>query len=255
MFIKLVKLWIILSITEYTVNAMHVNRGKIMRKYWKTARSDPYPKPLRALHNPQLFSGDIFRYRRQEMLFLILIGFGLKARFQKHKGLILDSMNQFSQHTCIKFRERLSDDKHYLRIFKGSGCYATIGKDEDNPEMVSLGEGCYFSGTIVHELMHTVGFYHEQNRSDRDDYITIHWQNINELYNEEFKKLRPEENQILTPFDYNSIMLYGPLSFSKDGQSMTMQPKHEGFTMKEVYDKPGLTAMDAKAINLLYKCP
>jgi hypothetical protein len=49
-------------------------------------------------------------------------------------------------------------------------------------------------------------------------------------------------------------MLYGPLSFSKDGQSITMAPKHQGFGMKEVYDKPGLTAMDAEAIRLLYKC-
>ncbi|CAG2175915.1 unnamed protein product [Oppiella nova] len=138
--------------------------------------------------------------------------------------------------------------------FKQHTCYATIGKDDDNPEMVSLGEGCYFPGTIVHELMHTVGFYHEQNRSDRDDYLSINWQNIDASYSEEFKKLRPDENQILTPFDYNSVMLYGPLSFSKDGQSITMAPKHQGFGMKEVYDKPGLTAMDAEAIRLLYKC-
>ncbi|CAG2179491.1 unnamed protein product, partial [Oppiella nova] len=96
--------------------------------------------------------------------------------------------------------------------FKQHTCYATIGKDDDNPEMVSLGEGCYFPGTVVHELMHTVGFYHEQNRSDRDDYLSINWQNIDASYSEEFKKLRPDENQILTPFDYNSVMLYGPLS-------------------------------------------
>jgi len=102
--------------------------------------------------------------------------------------------------------------------------------------------------------MHTVGFYHEQNRSDRDNFLTIYWDNIDPLYKDEFRKMHPEDNKILTPFDYNSIMLYGPHSYSKDGTAITMEPKFQGFTMDEVYDKPGLTKMDAEAIQLLYNC-
>jgi hypothetical protein len=43
------------------------------------------------------------------------------------------------------------------------------------------------------------------------------------------------DNQILTPFDFNSIMLYGPYSYSKDVNSMTMEPKLPEFKMIEVY--------------------
>jgi len=37
---------------------------------------------------------------------------------------------------------------------------------------------CFKCSSILHELIHSLGFYHEQQRIDRDEYVKINWDNI-----------------------------------------------------------------------------
>ena len=45
---------------------------------------------------------------------------------------------------------------------------------------VTIGHGCTRLGTCQHELLHALGTIHEQSRPDRDDHVTIVWDNIKE---------------------------------------------------------------------------
>ena len=59
-------------------------------------------------------------------------------------------------------------------------CSSLIGQVEaGGAQPVSLDvAGCVRTDIVQHELMHAAGVHHEQSRYDRDDYVTIHWDNI-----------------------------------------------------------------------------
>ena len=38
--------------------------------------------------------------------------------------------------------------------------------------------GCVHLSIIVHEIGHAIGFYHEQSRPDRDDYVKVVEENV-----------------------------------------------------------------------------
>jgi hypothetical protein len=65
---------------------------------------------------------------------------------------------------------------YYRPPFK---CFSRIGFQGIGPQELYLGAICSAnSGTRQHEFIHTLGFYHEQARPDRDNHIIIKWDNI-----------------------------------------------------------------------------
>ena len=41
-----------------------------------------------------------------------------------------------------------------------------------------LAPQCMSMGTALHELMHVIGFHHEHQRRDQDDFVEVYYENI-----------------------------------------------------------------------------
>jgi len=73
-----------------------------------------------------------------------------------------------------------------------------------------------FSGRIVHELMHAIGFWHEQSRPDRDDHVTIIWNNIRNGKEHNFRKVHIGQANMVGPYEICSVMHYSGNAWRKD---------------------------------------
>lgn len=65
------------------------------------------------------------------------------------------------------------------------------------------------NGAIQHELLHALGFIHKQNYEDRDNHVTINWENIKDDMAYNFDKYpRGLVDRFETPYDFSSVMHY-----------------------------------------------
>lgn len=106
----------------------------------------------------------------------------------------------------------------------------------------------------AHEIMHALGIYHEHMRPDRDQYITINYNNIPRQVAFNFHAVSAGEVTLHRKFDFKSIMLYDPLIFSANGRP-TMTSKIAGQRMLRPHEKPVISDGDVLVINAMYKCP
>ncbi|XP_037270926.2 astacin-like metalloprotease toxin 5 [Rhipicephalus microplus] len=180
-----------------------------------------------------------------------IIPYVIDAQLNRTTKKILKTMADIESETCLRFVAR-RNQKNYVLITRREGCSSFVGR-QGGVQEVSLGTHCLYTGLIAHELLHAVGFDHEHSRSDRDEYIDVFMENVEPENTEQFEKLAPSKNRLLTPFDMDSIMLYGSETFAREPGLVTMLAKN-GSHLKDVFEKPGLSASDVLRINLLYNC-
>ncbi|XP_054902946.1 meprin A subunit beta-like [Poeciliopsis prolifica] len=168
------------------------------------------------------------------------------------KGVIMRAFEQFRVKSCIDFKPRDSED-YYINIQKLDGCWSYIGRVFSNGQDLSIGAGCDSIAIVEHELLHALGFYHEQSRYDRDDYVRIVLANIQTGQEDNFDKASSEESTTYgVPYDYMSVMHYDKYAFTNGNglTIITIDPKYQDVIGQRLEMSPS----DALELNFRYNC-
>jgi len=198
--------------------------------------------------------GDNFRWPNRELIYELDGAFT-----QDERNVIYSSIDMIQSRTCIRFRERTweNDWVFIQRGGSGSGCWSYVGKQGGRqilnlqvPDFPGAGH-CIWTGTAAHELIHAIGYFHEQSRYDRDDWVEINWSNIPQDVAYNFDKYAPDQiNTFGVPYDTASIMHYDAYAFAINPSIPTIIPRQAG----QQLGNDQMTGSDAQKINNMYQC-
>ena len=167
--------------------------------------------------------------------------------------IILSAVREFETRTCVRFRPYRKSDENWIFITSNeTGCWSSVGNLREGGQQLNLEKpGCVYKGTVMHEMLHACGFYHQQNTYNRDDYVEILFDNIQEDLIHNFAVYNDTTlTDFNTTYDYDSIMHYSAYAFSKNGQP-TMKAKTENRdTFGQLND---FTNTDVTKLNRMYQ--
>ncbi|MBY0476774.1 MAG: M12 family metallopeptidase [Chitinophagaceae bacterium] len=164
---------------------------------------------------------------------------------------VIDAIAHWQGITNLAFVQR-TNQTNYIFFTTGSGCSSFVGMI-GGAQNITLASGC-LTGNTIHEISHAIGFYHEHVRSDRDNYVTVNYNNIESSAVNNFKKyteLGQGGLQLTGGLDYNSVMMYGSFFFSSNGLPTIVNRDGTTFNVQRV----GLSNGDIDTYNYLYNRP
>jgi Astacin (Peptidase family M12A) len=159
---------------------------------------------------------------------------------------IREAIEHWHAKTTVRLEPKAAQDVDWVHFIKAGGCASHIGRRGGEQE-IFVGDGCS-RGNIIHEIGHCVGLYHEQSRSDRNDFVEIKWANIDPTMRHNFNQ---EDSENLGNYDFGSIMHYPAKAFSINNQD-TIVPRQAlppGVIMGQ---RDGLSSTDIDAAAKLY---
>ena len=134
------------------------------------------------------------------------------------------------------------------------GCWSYVGDVTEylDVQPINFGPGCYSTAIVEHEIMHALGFGHEHTRADRDQHVTIEWDNVDSRYENNFAIMTDQSNWGVD-YDYRSVMHYTQYAFSRSPGLPTIVTLDASF-QTTIGTAQEMSSSDILQIELLYRC-
>ncbi|KAF7656245.1 hypothetical protein LDENG_00044660 [Lucifuga dentata] len=173
----------------------------------------------------------------------VYVPYVMSAQYSSRERSIIErGLLSFHDVSCIRFVKR-TNQRDYLSIQSNNGCYSYVGRRGNGQT------GCLYHSTVQHELLHALGFNHEQCRSDRDQHIRVLWENIESGWEYAFDKINTLNQN--TPYDYNSVMQYHKYAFSRNRRPTMVPVPNPNVAFGSASQ---MSSNDIIRVNRLYKC-